>query len=255
MNCTKKSAVTELSAFYALTKKKEKQEIEGRNFYSLTYRYRGKVIVEGTGEPKISEKGSVTFVPKGLCYKTEVPEEAYAAVIHFKLDRDVPPQDVAVIPVNNENIRLLFEKILRNLQSDTSADFRCMACFYELLAILEERSGQEQQNRIPEKIRIAKEFMKQNYQNPAISVDGIAFKFKVSPSYLRREFFRAYKISPIAYLRTLRIESAKNMLESGNLSVTEIAEQCGFSGTSYFIQVFHKALGESPNQYRKNMIE
>jgi transcriptional regulator GlxA family with amidase domain len=49
----------------------------------------------------------------------------------------------------------------------------------------------------------------------------------------------------------LRVANAKNLLQSENLSVTQIAEQSGFSSASYFIQVFAKAVGESPEKYRR----
>ena len=86
----------------------------------------------------------------------------------------------------------------------------------------------------------------------SLGEDGKGVVLGVSTSYLRREFSRAFGVSPIAFLRDVRVANAKNMLESGVLSVGEIAEQCGFASPAYFIQVFHKAVGAPPDRYRRS---
>ena len=55
------------------------------------------------------------------------------------------------------------------------------------------------------------------------------------------------------YYELVRIENAKRMLESGYFSVSSIAEASGFSSSSYFIQVFGKQVGISPEAYRKRI--
>ena len=83
-----------------------------------------------------------------------------------------------------------------------------------------------------------------------LAIDALAEELSVSTSYLRREFSKTYGKSPVSYLRDLQITHAKNLLQSEYLSVGEIASQSGFSGTSYFIQIFHKTVGTSPERYR-----
>jgi len=255
LSSIERGAVTELRAYCASSKKTAKISVPQRDFYSLTYRYNGKILVEANGESLFSDGGSVTFVPKGLSYNTEIIEDMKMAVIHFKLDRDIEFRNAAVIKTHDSGIRLLFENIIRNYHVGTSIDFRCMSLFYELLARLEECSGGNSIGRTSDKIRAVKEYIEQRYNDPSVYVESIAKEFGVSASYLRREFSRAYGISPIVFLRNVRMSNAKNMLESGYLSVEEIADQCGFSSASYFIQVFHKTVGESPAQYRKRVCE
>jgi AraC-like DNA-binding protein len=45
----------------------------------------------------------------------------------------------------------------------------------------------------------------------------------------------------------IRIEIAKNMLYSGEYSVSQVAEQCGFSDIYYFSKAFKKAVGVNPS--------
>lgn len=57
---------------------------------------------------------------------------------------------------------------------------------------------------------------------------------------------------PIRYLRLLRMERAKNLLESSFLSVKEIAFQVGLNDESHFVRDFKSTYGFSPALYRSN---
>ena len=56
--------------------------------------------------------------------------------------------------------------------------------------------------------------------------------------------------TPNAYLTEYRISKSVELLANPDLSVTEIAMQCGFSGSSYFTETFRKAIGCTPSDYR-----
>lgn len=246
------AAVTEVSAFYASARKSDRVTVNARDFYSLTYRYNGKITVETENATLVSGEKSVTFIPKGLDYKTEILDDMRMAVVHFKLDRDVDFRNAATVSVDHAGIPLLFEKLISVSHTDRPVDFHAMATFYELLARLEELTGRENARQVPEKIRRVRKSIERRYADPTLSVSVLAEGLGVSTSYLRREFSRAYGASPVAFLRDVRVANAKNMLESGVLSVGEIAEQCGFASPAYFIQVFHKKVGASPDKYRRN---
>ena len=55
---------------------------------------------------------------------------------------------------------------------------------------------------------------------------------------------------PIKYLRLLRMERAKGLLESSFLSVKEIAFQVGLNDESHFVRDFKATYGHSPTLYR-----
>lgn len=58
--------------------------------------------------------------------------------------------------------------------------------------------------------------------------------------------------TPNTYLTDYRLRRGMELLLSTNLTVTEICYKVGFSGGSYFTETFHKYLGYSPGEYRKN---
>ena len=93
------------------------------------------------------------------------------------------------------------------------------------------------------------EYMKQNFFNPELSIDGLAKRANVSPAQYRRKFRQLYGKSPKQYLDSLRFTYAKSLLETGYFSQKEIAFRCGFSSVEYFRTAFKKETGKSIRKY------
>lgn len=246
--------ITKAMFFEAYTPKHKPIFVSGRDFYSLTYRYSGKTsIVSGEAE-LISESDSVTFMPKGLSYTTEILEDVHMAVVHFDFECEQPPLVPAVIDAENTAVRSLFKALMKN-GTDTSADLSKMSIFYEILATLDSQGMLASQRDIPVKIKRAREIIDGNFCDPYFSVTELADGIGVSASYLRREFCAAFGLSPISYLKDLRVEKAKRLLLSEQYPISQIAAECGYAGASYFIQDFHRSTGESPGYYRKRLLD
>jgi AraC-like DNA-binding protein len=60
--------------------------------------------------------------------------------------------------------------------------------------------------------------------------------------------------TPFEYLLRYRVQKSLSLLARNNLTITAIALACGFSGASYYTEVFHKIMGISPSAYRKNRL-
>ena len=85
-----------------------------------------------------------------------------------------------------------------------------------------------------------------------ITLDGLCEYIHISKYHFARKFKNSMGMTVMEYIRATRIESAKNMLASSNMRIEEISEACGFSGLSYFSQIFRASVGMSASQYRKN---
>lgn len=72
----------------------------------------------------------------------------------------------------------------------------------------------------------------------------------MSYSYFSRVFNHVTKKNFNGYLNYIRISKAENKLINTDLSITEIALDCGFSTSSYFISQFKKQKGITPKVYR-----
>lgn len=62
-------------------------------------------------------------------------------------------------------------------------------------------------------------------------------------------------MSPIKYLKLLRMEKAKHLLETSFLSVKEITYRVGINDESHFVRDFKKTYGKAPTQYRSQVNE
>ncbi len=91
-------------------------------------------------------------------------------------------------------------------------------------------------------------FIQKNYA-AKISLGDIAGAGKVSKSTCLVIFKKYLQDSPINYLIGYRLKQAKALLNVGALSITEIALEVGFGGTSYFSETFRRHYGCSPSEY------
>ncbi len=84
-----------------------------------------------------------------------------------------------------------------------------------------------------------------------LTLESIASHFNASVSYIRNLFYKYLQQPTYDYILNARLNKATTMLLTTRLSVTEIAEECGFSSANYFYFIFKKKKGLSPLAYKK----
>lgn len=90
----------------------------------------------------------------------------------------------------------------------------------------------------------------ENLSDPALDVQFIADKMCMSYSTLYRKSKSILGISMLEYIRGIRLAKAKEMIEAGELSISEIAYAVGYGGHSSFGKIFRKEFGMSPTEYQ-----
>ena len=85
----------------------------------------------------------------------------------------------------------------------------------------------------------------------SFSAEELAAALHVSYRTLHRRFTAAAGMPPLAYLQALRVEHAKELLESTRLSLEQILEQIGYSDAAAFRRLFVRNTGLSPAQFRQ----
>ena len=249
METFERVAVSDVRVMELNTARHREKQVPARDFYALSYRYEGKVILEAGDVRVVSTPDSVTFTPKGMSYRTAVREDMRMIVVHFQLVKDIDFRVPAVLEAVGSEIRGMFEELAAAYRAGEANDFECMAAFYRLLAALE-RIGQRQ-TLVPHCAARARERIDAEFANADFGIATLAEAVGVSDSYLRRAFGRAYGESPMDYLLRVRIRNAQILLESEFFTVAQIAARCGFHSTSYFVQAFHAQTGETPGAYRR----
>lgn len=85
----------------------------------------------------------------------------------------------------------------------------------------------------------------------AISLEQLVAEFGLSPRSFIRRFKEATGQAPIQYLQNLRLEKAKHLLESSQISFEQITYQVGLQDANSFRKLFKQRLGITPKEYRK----
>lgn len=95
-------------------------------------------------------------------------------------------------------------------------------------------------------------FIRENYENSALSLHDIAQFAGVSPAYLSALFKKNQKASISDTITGARIDAACQYLRNSSLSLKEISEKCGYANQYYFSTSFKKKMGISPSVYRES---
>ena len=92
-------------------------------------------------------------------------------------------------------------------------------------------------------------YMEQNFDKN-ISLTQISQAAFMSPSYFHKLFCQTCKTTPAKWLKKYRLHMADSLLKNSDISVSDIAFNCGFSSQTYFDCVYKNYRGMSPSEYR-----
>ena len=129
------------------------------------------------------------------------------------------------------------------------SEARCSQLIHRLLCLLlldETTESTAGGDRIAQAIR----YMNRHLFEP-IGVQDAAAAVSLSPSHFSRQFKARTGYSPYEYIVLRRIDKAKYMLASTELSVKEIAYATGYNSEENFIHSFRKNVGVAPGIFRK----
>lgn len=99
------------------------------------------------------------------------------------------------------------------------------------------------------KLKKAFKLIETSYNKP-LTLEDLAATADLSPKYFCRFFKAMTNKTPISYLNYYRIECVcSKLVNELDISVIDIAYECGFNDVSYFIKTFRKYKGTTPKKY------
>lgn len=237
------TAVKEILTIHS--EKGRRVKMENRPFYGLSFCYEGKITYTHKGKTFVSDKNCAILLPKGESYSLYGSETGLFPLINFQCD-DLKLDIFRCIPlINPEGYLKDFEK-MKKLSIFDGNNLKIKSIFYDILSRLFSENTTED-NIISPAIR----HIQNNYSDSTLNNDTLANLCNISEVYFRRIFKEKIGTSPKQYVLDIRIKRAKQLLETGNLSVTQIAEKCGFSGVYHFCRSFKTITGLTPTQFAK----
>ena len=165
----------------------------------------------------------------------------------FFLQHDVPwQQDV---------ISIILEIFYAVIDKSPCFELLAQSRFFQLWSLLYQntiaKNGYELAETDPmNPLKTMISYIQKNYQGK-VTLNDVAEAGMMCQSKCCRLFRDALKQSPIEYLQHYRISKGLYLLDHTDMSITEIALECGFHGASYFTETFRKLNGITPKEYRK----
>ena len=102
-----------------------------------------------------------------------------------------------------------------------------------------------------ERIQHAADMLVRDLNNPP-DIMAVARSVGLSRTKLFQCFRQAFGLSPFEYLRNHRLQMAMQLLQDGEVNVTQAALMVGYTNLSYFAKVFKSMFGMAPNALRKS---
>ena len=93
----------------------------------------------------------------------------------------------------------------------------------------------------------------QRHLQQAINLATLAKQLQLSPRTFNRRFKQATGMTASDYLQSQRLDNARELLRTSNLSIQEVACASGYQDSSYFCGRFKKTMGQTPLAYRKSV--
>ncbi|MCG8702255.1 MAG: helix-turn-helix domain-containing protein, partial [Bacteroidales bacterium] len=99
-------------------------------------------------------------------------------------------------------------------------------------------------------IQSVMDIIKANKETENFGVENLAEELNMSRKNLYRKLKSLTGISPIEFIKNVRLGIATDLLQNTNLSISEIAYQSGFNNTTYLFKVFKEKFNCTPKEYR-----
>ena len=222
-------------------------------------------VQESLSERAIQEPHTVTC-PIGMC-DTAVPVRLGDRLIGFlqtgQVFRKKPTavqferasKQVAEwgVDVDREQLREAFFGTQVVPHKRHESVIKLLTIFAQHLSMLSNQVVVQQDNAEPPVITRAKEYIHE-HQTEELSLGQVAKSVNTSTFYFCKMFKKVTGINFTDYLSRVRIEKSKNLLLNPNLRVSEIAFEVGFQSLTHFNRVFKKILGQSPTEYRAQLL-
>ena len=100
-----------------------------------------------------------------------------------------------------------------------------------------------------------RKFITENLGNEKLNLAFICKQFGVSRMALYRKLKALTNQGISDIIRSVRLEAATSLIQEGQLNLSEIAYETGFSSLSHFSRTFKKAYGRSPSELKEAMNE
>jgi AraC-like DNA-binding protein len=152
----------------------------------------------------------------------------------------------------NPELLVLIHKLLETVRTSSSAYHQAISGItLQILGIVNAVSMHlEGDNDLTARLILKAKFLLQESLDKVVDMEALVKDLPMGYSKFRKAFKLKTGESPNQYHLNLRLNRAKDLLNSTALNINEVANQTGFDSVFYFSKLFKKKNGVSPKQYR-----
>lgn len=164
---------------------------------------------------------------------------------------------IALSPSNQAVVTSLFERVAHELLNpQKSTDALVWSLVTQMLVCVQRENGidtssvqvsEHMKGRLSELM----DYLNAHFRED-LTLEDVARRFDVTPAHLSRTFKKATRFGFVEYINTQRVAECCRLLRTTDLSVLDIALQCGFGSLTQFGRCFRELTGSSPRGYRRD---
>jgi len=236
--------ITEIDSIHTIFRAKgQDNQIVERKWHGLSFCLDGQLTYSHNGHDFVSAPGYAVILPKGKTYSSRTDRSGHFPLINFQCI-DLPLDAITVIPLQSDDPYISNFESMKRLFPLPHSKLRVMELFYGILGQLSMDLDSNAGTISP-----VIQYLEEHISDPKLSNSVLAELLGFSEVHFRKQFAQLYGMPPHQYIVELRIRRAKQLLSDGILSVSAIAEQCGFSSVYHFSRAFKNHIGISPREY------
>ena len=231
--------------------------------YTLSIFNNGKVSYNIASKGELTaEKGDIYLFPPGIRrsgnFGSDEPVEFITIVFDLIFFDDSEERFRNLMYYTRNSNDMILNKFTKLWQCWSNEEkyyqFLCRTMLQEILYLLLVFHSKSNVNMALKAASPVEEYIRKNFTQK-ITLEDLTQITNRSVSHTCKLFSEAYGISPKQYLLELRLNQAKKLIRSTNLSISEISAQCGFNDVFYFSRQYKIKNGLSPSAERKTQIE
>jgi len=100
-------------------------------------------------------------------------------------------------------------------------------------------------------LQLLHQVIEEKMDDTDLSINDLCRAVKLSHAHLYRKLKALTNQTPVQFIRYIRLQKAKGLLENSEMNISEIAYAVGFADPNYFSRIYHKEMGITPSETRK----
>ena len=225
----------------------------GRAHCGMLYTIEGEETYIFSDGPIVASPNTVLFIPKNEKYTIELSGKRSVVVgIDFEAKGFECARPLLSRFGASNPLRSVFADAERCWLKKTPEYYtECCSYVYRILAAVIKNESNYQSSAIYARISDAVTYLHSHYLEPDFRIENLLGMVDMSSRYFEMLFSKRFKMTPKEYVLHLKLELAKELLQSEKNTVTGIAAKLGFGDVYHFSKTFKAKTGYSPTKFKE----